>query len=98
MFEGGHNLTRFRVCVRWLPIIVDLGPFGTFHLSFRPASRGRITDLRRGRSARRYFQVSLRWSQETQGLEWMAMERRHGTGFNAVAKEELWDRGGVENR
>ena len=26
MLEGGHNLTGFRVCVRWLPIIVDLGP------------------------------------------------------------------------
>jgi IS30 family transposase len=25
-------------------------------------------------------------------MEWMAMERRYGRGFDAVAKEELWDR------
>src|SRR5271165_4897981 len=25
-------------------------------------------------------------------MEWMAMERRYGRGFNAVAKKELWDR------
>ena len=29
---------------------------------------------------------------QTQGMEWMAMERRYGRGFDAVAKEELWDR------
>ena len=32
MFEGGYNLTGFRVCVRRFPITVDLVPFGTFHL------------------------------------------------------------------
>jgi hypothetical protein len=36
--------------------------------------------------------VDRRTLSQTQGMEWMAMERRHGTGFNAVTKEELWDR------
>jgi hypothetical protein len=31
MFEGGYNLTGFRVCVRRLPIIGGLGPSGYFH-------------------------------------------------------------------
>ena len=31
MFEGGHNLTGFRVRVRRLPIVVVLGSFGYFH-------------------------------------------------------------------
>ena len=29
---------------------------------------------------------------QAQGMEWMAMERRYGRGFDVVAKEELWDR------
>ena len=27
-----------------------------------------------------------------QGMEWTAMDRSYARGFNAVAKEELWDR------
>src|SRR5499427_179256 len=29
---------------------------------------------------------------QTQGMEWTAMDRSYARGFNAVAKEELWDR------
>src|SRR5271165_5930337 len=29
---------------------------------------------------------------QTQEMEWMAMDRRYAKGFNAVAREELWDR------
>src|SRR5262249_21973927 len=29
---------------------------------------------------------------QTQGMEWTAMDRSYARGFNAVAKEELWER------
>ena len=29
---------------------------------------------------------------QTQGMEWTAMDRRYARGFNAAAREELWER------